>query len=62
MVDLQALNASAALTALLLSAIVTEQNSIRRKIEQACRELADVVDRLAPGESRRRWPPDGDHT
>ncbi|WP_284049952.1 MULTISPECIES: MASE1 domain-containing protein [Streptomyces] len=62
MVNLQALNASAALTALLLSAIVTEQNSIRRKIEQACGELADVVDRLAPGESRRRWPPDGDHT
>ncbi|MEU8780022.1 MASE1 domain-containing protein [Streptomyces sp. NPDC048637] len=59
MVNLQALNTSAALTALLLSAIVTEQNSIRRKIEQACRELADVVDRLAPGESRRRWPPEG---
>ncbi len=58
MVNLQALNASAALTALLLSAIVTEQNTIRRKIEQACGELADVVDRLAPGESRRRWPPD----
>ncbi|MGW7574841.1 MASE1 domain-containing protein [Streptomyces sp. NPDC054765] len=61
MVNLQALNASAALTALLLSAIVTEQNSIRRKIELACGELAEVVDRLAPGESRRRWPPDGDH-
>ncbi|SED44288.1 Integral membrane sensor domain MASE1 [Streptomyces sp. 2112.3] len=62
MVNLQALNASAALTALLLSAIVTEQNTIRRKIEQACGELADVVDRLAPGESRRRWPPDGGPT
>ncbi|MGW7491505.1 MASE1 domain-containing protein [Streptomyces sp. NPDC054786] len=59
MINLQALNASAALTALLLSAIVSEQNSIRRKIEQACSELAEVVDRLAPGESRRRWPPDG---
>ncbi|MER6052768.1 MASE1 domain-containing protein (plasmid) [Streptomyces sp. BHT-5-2] len=58
MVNLQALNASAALTALLLSAIVTEQNTIRRKIEQVCRELAEVVDRLAPGESRRRWPPE----
>lgn len=56
MVNLQALNASAALTALLLSAIVTEQQAIRRKIEQACNELAEVVDRLAPGESRRRWP------
>ncbi|REK85693.1 hypothetical protein DY245_36580 [Streptomyces inhibens] len=60
MVNLQALNASAALTALLLSAIVTEQRAIRRKIEQACRELAEVVDHLAPGESRRRWPPDSD--
>ncbi|MGP8296906.1 MASE1 domain-containing protein [Streptomyces inhibens] len=60
MVNLQALNASAALTALLLSAIVTEQRAIRRKIEQACGELAEVVDRLAPGESRRRWPPDSD--
>ncbi|MFG2140005.1 MASE1 domain-containing protein [Streptomyces sp. NPDC048650] len=59
MVNLQALNASAALTALLLSAIITEQNAVRRKIEQACSELAVVVDRLAPGESRRRWPPGG---
>ncbi|WP_344579227.1 MASE1 domain-containing protein [Streptomyces lunalinharesii] len=58
MVNLQALNASAALTALLLSAIVTEQNTIRRGIEQVCWELAEVVDRLAPGESRR-WPPEG---
>lgn len=62
MVNLQALNASAALTALLLSAVVTEQNSIRHKVEQACRELAEVVDRLAPGESRRRWPPDGEES
>ncbi|MFJ9419902.1 MASE1 domain-containing protein [Streptomyces sp. NPDC101227] len=59
MVNLQALNASTALTALLLSAIITEQNAIRRKIEHACGELAEVVDRLAPGESRRRWPPNG---
>ncbi|MFI9045853.1 MASE1 domain-containing protein [Streptomyces sp. NPDC053427] len=59
MVNLQALNASTALTALLLSAIITEQNGIRRKIELACSELAEVVDRLAPGERRRRWPPNG---
>ncbi|MEU9111505.1 MASE1 domain-containing protein [Streptomyces sp. NPDC048483] len=59
MVNLQAFNASAALTALLLSAIIAEQKGIRRKIEQACAELAEVVDRLAPGESGRRWPPDG---
>ncbi|MCB5911846.1 MASE1 domain-containing protein [Streptomyces sp. SF28] len=59
MVNLQALNASAALTALLLAATVTEQNGIRRKIEDACRELAEVVDRLAPGETAHHWPPDG---
>ncbi len=60
MINLQALNMSAALTALLLSAIIAEQNSIRRKIEQACRELSEVVERLAPGEPRRRWPPERD--
>nr|WP_234382256.1 MASE1 domain-containing protein [Streptomyces sp. XY332] len=48
MVNLQALNGSAALTALLLSAMVTEQNNIRLKIEQVCEDLAEVVDRLAP--------------
>ncbi|PJJ06265.1 integral membrane sensor domain MASE1 [Streptomyces sp. 2333.5] len=60
MINLQALNVSAALTALLLSAIIAEQNSVRRKIEQACRELSEVVERLAPGEPRRRWPPERD--
>ncbi|MFJ5679323.1 MASE1 domain-containing protein [Streptomyces sp. NPDC093097] len=58
MVNLQALNASAALTALLLSAIVTEQNAVRHRIEQLCQELAEVVDRLAPGEGRHGWPPE----
>ncbi|MFE3323587.1 MASE1 domain-containing protein [Streptomyces sp. NPDC059176] len=53
---LQALNGAAALTGLLLSAIVTEQYGVRRKIELACMELADVVERLAPG-APRRWPP-----
>ncbi|MER7466082.1 MASE1 domain-containing protein [Streptomyces sp. NPDC097981] len=46
--NLQALNGSAALTALLLSALVTEQNNIRLKIEEVCEDLAEVVDRLAP--------------
>ncbi|MGW7370267.1 MASE1 domain-containing protein, partial [Streptomyces sp. NPDC054841] len=54
---LQALNGSAALTGLLLAAIVTEQITIRRKIEQACGELAEVVDRLVPGSGAAgRWP------
>ncbi|MEV6582572.1 MASE1 domain-containing protein [Streptomyces sp. NPDC051582] len=49
MVNLQALNGSAALTALLLSAMVTEQNNIREEIERVCNDLAEVVERLAPG-------------
>ncbi|WP_228447628.1 MASE1 domain-containing protein [Streptomyces paludis] len=55
MIGLQALNGSAALTALLLAAIVTEQRNIRHKIEQACLELAEVVTHLAP-------PRHGHHT
>ncbi|MEV6699114.1 MASE1 domain-containing protein [Streptomyces sp. NPDC051453] len=47
MVNLQALNGSAALTGLLLAAIVTEQKSIRRKIEQAVSDLTEVVEHLA---------------
>lgn len=49
MVNLQALNGSAALTALLLAALVTEQNNIRLRIGQACMDLAEVVEHLAPG-------------
>ncbi|WP_370148935.1 MASE1 domain-containing protein [Streptacidiphilus sp. EB129] len=48
MVTLQALNGAAALTTLLLAAVVTEQQSTYRKIEQACEALAEVVARLAP--------------
>ncbi|MFD8413649.1 MASE1 domain-containing protein [Streptomyces sp. NPDC059650] len=48
MVNLQALNGSAALTVLLLSALVAEQNNIRLRIEQVCEELAEVVERLTP--------------
>ncbi|MCX4510966.1 MASE1 domain-containing protein [Streptomyces sp. NBC_01619] len=61
MSTLQALNGSAALTGLLLSAIVTEQYTVRHKIELACSELAEVVDRLVPGsDAARRWPPPQD--
>ncbi|PWI42872.1 MASE1 domain-containing protein [Streptomyces sp. ICBB 8177] len=59
MVNLQALNGSAALTGLLLSAIVTEQRAVRHRIEEACQELAEVVDRLAPGTATPRIPPVG---
>lgn len=59
MVILQALNGSAALTALLLAAIVAEQNTVRRNIEEARSALAEVVDQLAPGESAHLWPHGG---
>ncbi|NLU69909.1 MASE1 domain-containing protein [Streptomyces sp. HNM0574] len=55
MVTLQALNGSAALTALLLAAVVTEQANMRARIEDACQELAEVVERLAPEENPDRW-------
>lgn len=60
MVILQALNGAAALTGLLLSAIIAEQQSMYRRIESACRGLAEVVARLAPGEAGSGWPPPGD--
>ena len=57
MVTLQAFNGSTALTALVLSAIITERNRTRQQIEQICTQLAEVVVRLAPGEALRQWPP-----
>jgi integral membrane sensor domain MASE1 len=60
MVTLQALNGSAALTALLLSAVVAERESTYLKIEQACIGLAEVVARLAPGTGTPGTPPAAD--
>ncbi|MBO3675496.1 MASE1 domain-containing protein [Streptomyces sp. NEAU-YJ-81] len=57
MVTLQAFNGSTALTALLLSAIITERNATRRQIEHVCAQLAEAVFRLAPDEPR---PPEDD--
>lgn len=56
MVNLALLNGSVALTALLLAAVVTEQSDIRRRIEHACEELAEVVDQLVPGRTAAAWP------
>lgn len=56
MINLTVLNGAVALTALLLAAIVTEQQNVRRRIEHACEELAEVVDQLAPGRSAAAWP------
>ncbi|MEE1783680.1 MASE1 domain-containing protein [Streptomyces sp. SP17BM10] len=61
MVVLQALNGCAALTGLLLSAIIAEQRNTYRRIEQACVELAEVVNRLAPGKAdTSQWLPPED--
>ncbi|MFJ1613501.1 MULTISPECIES: MASE1 domain-containing protein [unclassified Streptomyces] len=57
MVNLAVFNGSVALTALLLAAVVTEQSNIRRRIQRACEELADVVDRLTPRRTPGSWPP-----
>lgn len=51
MTKLQAFNGAAALTALLLSAMVAEQRATRRSVENACRELGEVLEHLAAGES-----------
>jgi len=56
MISLTVLNGAVALTALLLAAVVTEQHNVRRRIEHACEELAEVVDQLAPGRSATAWP------
>ncbi|WP_436739534.1 MASE1 domain-containing protein [Streptomyces sp. BBFR102] len=54
MLNLQAFNVSVALTGLLLSSLMTERRHIRERIEDACQELAEVVDTLAPGAAGRR--------
>ncbi|MFI6962546.1 MASE1 domain-containing protein [Streptomyces sp. NPDC050255] len=56
MVNLTVLNGAVALTALLLAALVAEQQTVRQRIERACEELADLVDQLAPGRSAAAWP------
>lgn len=53
MINLQGLNGAAALTGLLLSALVTEQNNVRLKIEQVCEDLAELVEQLASGKPDR---------
>ncbi|MFF3772597.1 MASE1 domain-containing protein [Streptomyces sp. NPDC002232] len=50
MAKLQAFNGSAALTALLLASVITEQRATRRSVRRACQELAEVLEHLAAGE------------
>ncbi|MET9899726.1 MASE1 domain-containing protein [Streptomyces sp. NPDC006446] len=57
MIKLQAFNGSMALTALLLSAVITEQRNTRRSVELACQELVQVLEHLTAGNSPPRPPP-----
>ncbi|KOT37255.1 membrane protein [Streptomyces caelestis] len=60
MVNLQAFNGAMALTALLLSAVITEQHNTRRSVERACQELVEVLEHLTAGEAAARPPRDED--
>jgi integral membrane sensor domain MASE1 len=57
MIKLQAFNGSMALTALLLSAVITEQRNTRRSVEQACQDLVEVLEHLTAGDTPRGRPP-----
>lgn len=59
--NLALLNGSVTLTSLLLSAVVTEQLVIRREMERACVELAELVEELTPrSAARARRPASGE--
>ncbi|UFR00463.1 MASE1 domain-containing protein [Streptomyces sp. Go40/10] len=60
MLKLQAFNGAMALTALLLSAVITEQRNTRRSVEQACQELVEVLEHLTAGEAPPPRPPSDD--
>ncbi|WP_367321866.1 MASE1 domain-containing protein [Streptomyces sp. HUAS ZL42] len=57
MVILQAFNGTVSLTALLLSAVITERNHTLREIAEACERLTEALSRLAPDETLDHWPP-----
>ncbi|MET9384790.1 MASE1 domain-containing protein [Streptomyces sp. NPDC002928] len=60
MIKLQAFNGAMALTALLLSAVITEQLNTRRSVERACQELVEVLGHLTAGDSPHNRPPPED--
>ncbi|MFF5139725.1 MASE1 domain-containing protein [Streptomyces sp. NPDC013157] len=58
MLKLQLFNGSLALTALLLSVVITEQHNTRRSVAEACKELAEALEHLTAHESPAgRAPP-----
>ncbi|MEU6549287.1 MASE1 domain-containing protein [Streptomyces sp. NPDC046915] len=61
MMKLQAFNGTMALTALLLSAVITERHTMRTSVERACQELAEVLEHLTAGDvPHGRAPTDTD--
>lgn len=50
MVTLQAFNGSAALTALLIAAVITERNQTHEEIKRVCEQLAEMVAGIEPRE------------
>ncbi|MGD3106155.1 MASE1 domain-containing protein [Streptomyces sp. YGL11-2] len=60
MIALQAFNGAAAMTALLLAAAITERNQTQEKIEQTCRQLAEMAARIASDTGSPSALPDGD--
>ncbi|MEU9410236.1 MASE1 domain-containing protein [Streptomyces sp. NPDC048281] len=59
MLKLQMFNGSLALTALLLSAVITEQHNTRRSVAEACTELAEALEHLTAHDSPAgRAPPE----
>ncbi|CAM5639515.1 MASE1 domain-containing protein [Streptomyces fumanus] len=60
MIKLQAFNGTMALTALLLSALITEQRNTRRSVEEACQELVEALEHLTAGDPPPRRPAGGD--
>ncbi|WP_030935561.1 hypothetical protein [Streptomyces sp. NRRL S-646] len=56
MITLQAFNGSAAMTALLLGAVVSERIQTRQELARACGQFADMVARMATGDLRPALP------
>jgi integral membrane sensor domain MASE1 len=59
MMRLQAFNGTLGLTALLLSAVISEQLNTRRSVERACHELVEALQHLNAGGSGSPGPPGG---
>ncbi|MFF4228874.1 MASE1 domain-containing protein [Streptomyces sp. NPDC001820] len=60
MVTLQAFNGAAALTALLVSAVIIERNRTQEEIRRVVVQLSEMVAQMEPRPATYRWPPPED--